>query len=117
MKIVVDENIPLMTVSALRGMGHGVLDFRGTAEEGGADSWVWERSQQEQALLNSTDKGFGRRQSRPHFGVVVVRLRQPSRARIHQRVMQSLAQFSEEEWPGLTVVMKDHVQTVYRVGV
>ncbi len=34
MKIFVDENIPLMTVQALREMGHDVLDIRGTPNEG-----------------------------------------------------------------------------------
>jgi hypothetical protein len=33
MKIFVDENIPLMTVRALREMGHDVRDIRGTADE------------------------------------------------------------------------------------
>jgi hypothetical protein len=36
-KIFVDENIPLMTVQALREMGHDVLDIRGTADEGMID--------------------------------------------------------------------------------
>ncbi len=30
MRILVDENIPLKTVAALRGMGHDVLDIRGS---------------------------------------------------------------------------------------
>jgi hypothetical protein len=34
MKIFVDENIPLMTVQALRADGHDVLDIRGTPDEG-----------------------------------------------------------------------------------
>ena len=34
MKILVDENIPRMTVAALRGETHDVLDFRGAAQEG-----------------------------------------------------------------------------------
>lgn len=38
MRILVDENIPIMTVHALREMGHEVKDIRGTADEG---SSVW----------------------------------------------------------------------------
>jgi predicted nuclease of predicted toxin-antitoxin system len=30
MKILVDENIPRMTVDRLRGVGHDVIDIRGT---------------------------------------------------------------------------------------
>lgn len=34
MRIVVDENIPLMTVNELRSLGHNVMDIRGTDLEG-----------------------------------------------------------------------------------
>jgi hypothetical protein len=34
MKILVDEHIPLMTVGALRLLGHDVRDIRDTPEEG-----------------------------------------------------------------------------------
>ena len=37
MKILADENIPMMTVRALREMGHEVLDIRGTVDEGAVD--------------------------------------------------------------------------------
>ena len=37
MKTFVDENIPLMTVRALREMGHDVRDIRDTADEGMTD--------------------------------------------------------------------------------
>lgn len=30
MKILVDENIPLITVNELRNLGHEVIDLRGT---------------------------------------------------------------------------------------
>ncbi len=41
MRIFVDENIPLMTVKALREMGHEVLDIRGTESEGASDDTLW----------------------------------------------------------------------------
>ncbi len=41
MNIRVDENIPLMTVKALRRMGHDVRDIRGTQQEGMTDSALW----------------------------------------------------------------------------
>lgn len=37
MKICVDENIPLATVSELRSLGHDVLDIRGTSDQGISD--------------------------------------------------------------------------------
>jgi hypothetical protein len=46
--------------------------------------------------------------------MVIVRLRQPNRRKIHRRVMQAIAQFRADEWPGLLVTMRDMVQSVWR---
>lgn len=114
MKIFVDENIPSMTVQALREMGHDVLDIRGTAHEGMADDRLWGMVQREGRLLITTDKGFAWHRDEPHHGVLIVRLRQPNRRKIHQRVVQAVTQFAAEEWPGLLVTMRDMVQSVWR---
>jgi hypothetical protein len=65
MKILVDEHIPLMTVSALRLLGHDVRDIRGTPEEGMEDDVLWEMAQREERLLITTDKGFTRYRTVP----------------------------------------------------
>jgi len=36
--------------------------------------------------------------------------------KIHQRVMQAVAQFAAEEWPGLLVTMRNVVQSVWRAS-
>ncbi len=41
MKLLVDENIPLMTVKALRKMEHDVKDVRKTSEQGISDEELW----------------------------------------------------------------------------
>jgi len=116
MKIFVDENVPLMTVKALRDLGHDVLDIRRTADEGLADDTLWEMVQREGRLLITTDKGFAQHRDELHHGMVIVRLRQPNRRKIHRRVMQAVAQFTEDEWPGLLVTMRDVVQSIWRAG-
>ena len=83
MKIFVDENIPLMTVRALREIGHDVLDIRGTADEGMTDDALWEMIQPERRLLITTDKGFTQHRDELHHGILIVRLRQPTRRKIH----------------------------------
>ncbi len=83
MKIFVDENIPWMTVQALRDIGHEVLDIRGTAHEGITDDVLWEMVQREERLLITTDKGFARQRYEPHHGILIVRLWQPNRHKIH----------------------------------
>lgn len=115
MKILVDENIPRKTVEALRALGHDVLDIRGTPQQGIKDEPLWALVQSENRLLITTDKGFTNYRDEPHQGILVIRLRQPNRDKIHERVMRAINQFAEDEWPGLLVVMRDAVQSVTRV--
>ncbi|HEX3034766.1 MAG TPA: DUF5615 family PIN-like protein [Thermodesulfobacteriota bacterium] len=114
MKICVDENIPLVTVLELRKLGHDVLDIRGTPDQSMSDEALWEMAQQEERLLITTDKGFGQHRHEAHHGILIVRLRQPNEQKTHARAMQAIGQFKEEEWIGLTVVMRDTVQSVWR---
>ena len=116
MKIFVDENIPLMTVRVLREMGHDVRDIRGTAEMGMTDDALWEIAQQEGRLLITTDKGFTQHREELHHGILIVRLKQPNRHKIHERVMQAMALFTAEEWCDSLVVMRDVMQSVWRTG-
>jgi len=114
MKIFVDENVPLITIGALREMGHDVLDIRGTTKEGMADDALWDMVQQEERLLITTDKGFAQHRGEYHHGILIVRLGQPNPRKIHQRVMQAIARIRPEQWPGLLVVMRDQVQSTWR---
>ena len=116
MKILVDENIPLMTVKALRDAGHEVTDVRHTADAGMSDETLWSKAQKEACLLITTDKGFTQRRDEAHHGILVVRLRLPNGLKIHERVMQAMAQFQSQEWIGLIVVMRDEVQSIWRVN-
>lgn len=78
MKICVDENIPLITVRELKNLGHDVLDIRGTTEQGMSDELLWAKVQAEQRLLITTDKGFVEYRDEAHWGILVIRLRQPN---------------------------------------
>ena len=114
MKICVDENIPLITVVELKDLGNDVLDIRGTTEQGLTDELLWEKVQRENRLLITTDKGFANNRAEPHYGILIIRLRQPNEQKIHARIMQAFNQFSEGEWQELLVVMRDAVQSVWR---
>ena len=115
MKILVDEHIPLMTVRVLPTMGYDVRDIRGTPDEGMQDDALWEMAQREERLLITTDKGFARYRTVSHHGMLIIRLRRPSRHKIHQRIMQALRQFDDAQWPGLLVVMRDVAQSTWRM--
>jgi predicted nuclease of predicted toxin-antitoxin system len=116
MHILVDENIPLMTVQALRSKGHDIHDLRGTVDEGVTDENVWRLAQQEKRVLITTDKGFVHHRGEHHSGVLIVLLKQPNRVKIHERVLQALSQYQAEQWPGLLMVMRDTVQSVSRAN-
>jgi predicted nuclease of predicted toxin-antitoxin system len=88
MKILVYENIPAMTVRELRESGHDVVDIRGTEKEGIPDEDVWEIGQKEKRLLITTDKGFAQKRHGKNQGILIIRLKQPNRLKIHQKVMR-----------------------------
>jgi len=67
-------------------------------------------------VLTTTDKGFAQYRDRLNHGILIVRLRQPTRIKIHQRVMQGITQFKTEEWSGMIVVMRDMIQSIWRTG-
>lgn len=114
MRILVDENIPMVTVRALRDLGHDVLDVRSTEKEGSPDRVLWEIAQAEERLLISTDRGFSLNRSRRHHGMLIVCLRRPNRLKIHQKIMAALARFRDEQWSGLTVILRDAAQAIWR---
>lgn len=116
MRILVDENIPRITVDRLRALGHDVKDIRGTGEQGLADSSLWEVALRERRLLITTDKGFTAYRAAIHSGILIVRLRQPNRMKIDQSVMLAIERFAESNWPGLIVVIRDATMSTSRSG-
>lgn len=116
MDILVDENIPLMSVEQLREMGHDVLDIRGTADEGISDELLWNKACQESRLLITTDKGFAHYRDREHFGILIVSLRRPNRHKITERIIEAIKLFSPEQRTGLLVVTRDKTMSTWRVG-
>jgi predicted nuclease of predicted toxin-antitoxin system len=106
MRILVDENIPRMTVDFLRSAGHNVTDVRGSSLQGSPDSDIWALAVSDGRLLITTDKGFSQYRSKLHHGILIVRLRQPNRHKIHEAVVNAVGRF-EGRWPNLFVVVRD----------
>ncbi len=114
MRILVDENIPAVTVRELRKMEHDVLDIRGSERQGADDDELWTLAQAEKRVFVTTDKGFANHRGENHHGILIIRLHQPSEQTIHARVMLAMKSFPDYEWPGLLLVMRDSVQSVFR---
>ena len=117
MRILVDENIPLMTVNELKKLGYDIRDIRKSEYEGLQDAELWKIAQEDGRLLITTDKGFTQYRKYPHFGILVIRLRQPNCHRIHKRVMLALSHFSEAEWRGMIVTMRDKTMNVTTIKI
>jgi predicted nuclease of predicted toxin-antitoxin system len=115
MRILVDENVPRMTVAVLKGLAHDVRDLRGTEDKGIPDDDIWALAQRESRLVVTTDKGFARYRGLVHCGVLIVALRRPNRRRIHDRVLKALASFPDERhWQHTVVIMRDRARSVWR---
>jgi predicted nuclease of predicted toxin-antitoxin system len=116
MKILVDEDIPRMTVDRLRALGHDVGNIRGAQSQGLQDSDLWNAAMTEQRVLVTTDKGFTDCRLIAHHGILVVRLRQPNRVKIDDAVMSAIGRFRELDWPSLLVLMRDTTMSTSRAG-
>jgi len=114
MRVLVDENIPRMTVDALRALGHDVKDVRGTPAQGAPDSDLWALAIAEARALVTNDKGFTGQRFAPHHGILIVRLRQPNRQKIHHAVMHVIERFPDSDWPDLLVVVRDTMMSTSR---
>ena len=105
-----------MTVDHLRELGHDVRDVRGTSDQGLKDPDLWSTALVGRRVLVTTDRGFTEFRAVAHFGILIVRLRQPNRLKIHHGVMLAIERFGESEWPGLLVVIRDSTLSVSRAG-
>lgn len=114
MKVLIDENIPHMTVDELMQKGYDVKDIRGTKEEGIIDQKLWKIAQAEKRLLITTDKSFSQYRRMKHYGVIIILLNKPNRHKIHQRIMIALNRFKPKEWISRIVIMRDTVMNISR---
>ena len=91
-------------------------DLRETSEQGSADSGIWDLFANEKRLLITTGKGFTEHRGTAYYGILIVRLRQPNRLKIHASIMHAIKRFDESQWPGLLVVIRDTTISTSRAG-
>jgi predicted nuclease of predicted toxin-antitoxin system len=113
-KILCNENVPLLAVEALRELGHDVLWAR-QAMPGSSDVLVLERACAEGRLLVTFDKDFGelvhRAGQRASAGVVLFRIPLPSAVAVARQVALTL--HSRNDWEGnFSVVEPGRVRMV-----
>jgi len=107
MKIKLDENLPRRLASRLAGMGHDVQTVGEEGIAGRVDPVVWEAAQRETRFLITQDMGFSNAQSfvpGSHYGILLIRLRTPSRRALIQRVEDLFREEDVAQWARCFVV-------------
>ncbi len=110
MKVKLDENIPADLRNTLGGFGHVVDTVAEEGLQGRCDSDVWAAAQQMGALLITQDLDFSdirKFQPGSHYGILLVRLREPGRGAIIRRVRSILETEPLDQWQGCLVVATD----------
>ena len=107
MKIKLDENLPLRLANLLKELGHDVQTVHGERLTGHGDREIWEAVQKESRFLITQDMDFSdSRQFAPgsHHGILLLRLRSPSRTALLMRIEEIFQEESIREWAGCFVV-------------
>ncbi len=110
MRFLLDENFPRSVAAILLERGHETVDLRSIGLLGASDTVVAEKAIEAGAVILTTDRDFFHTFPNiyaEHRGVVVIALRQPSRARITQRLEWFLDNVREEHWKNRVFQLRD----------
>jgi predicted nuclease of predicted toxin-antitoxin system len=119
MRIKLDENVPADLVSDLAALGHDVDTAPSEGLAGHDDPDVWAAAQAVERVLITQDLDFSDvRMFAPgtHHGLILVRLREPSRSRLRARVLAIFRGEAIETWHRCLVVVSDRKVRVRRPG-
>jgi predicted nuclease of predicted toxin-antitoxin system len=117
MRFKVDENLPIKVASELRDSSHDIQTVHDEGLVGHTDADVWEAAQSERRILITQDLDFSDiRIFSPglHHGIVVIRLRNPSRRALIARTLEVLAGEDVEGWSRCFVVVTERKVRVRR---
>ncbi len=110
MKVKLDENLPAELVEHFAALHHDVHTVSSEQLTGRDDGVIFRAALQENRLLLTQDLDFSdRRRFKPgtHPGIVLVRLRDPNRRRLVERIKLILQTYDIETWAGCFVVVGD----------
>ena len=117
MRIKLDENLPFRLVSVLTELGHDVDTVPSERIAGKDDVVVWQASQAGQRFLVTQDLDFSDvRKYTPgtHHGLLLVRLPQPGRAALFEKIATLFQIEDVENWVGCMVTATPHKVRVRR---
>jgi predicted nuclease of predicted toxin-antitoxin system len=107
MNIKLDENLPRRLSTLLNNIGHDVATVHQEQLIGHDDWELWEVVQKESRFLITQDLDFSdSRRFVPgsHHGILLVRLRSPSRGNLIERIEKLFRKENASDWAGCFVV-------------
>lgn len=110
MKIKLDENLPATLLGILTAAGHNVDTAPQEGLAGRTDPEVWEAAQTAGRFFITQDLDFSdirRYQPDTHHGLLLLRLAEPSRRGLIERLQHLFATESVETWGRCFVVVTD----------
>ena len=117
MRIKLDENLPIRLVSVLAELGHHVDTVPSERIAGRDDDVVWQTAQAGRRFLVTQDLDFSDiRKYAPgtHHGLLLVRLPQPGRTALFERITTVFEVEDVESWRGCLVTATPHKVRVRR---
>lgn len=117
MKIKLDENLPHRLAIQLNQLGHDTDTVMDEGLEGAVDPDVWQRAQLDGRFFITQDLDFSDiRYFEPgtHVGLLLVRLLNPGRQALFERVTHLFTTEDVESWYGCFVVATDRKIRVRR---
>jgi predicted nuclease of predicted toxin-antitoxin system len=117
MRIKLDENLPLRLAGMLAALGHDCDTVPDEGLSGAVDPDVWRAAQTADRFFITQDLDFSDvRAFHPgtHAGILLVRLRVPSRKILADKIQAIFSAQDVESWAGCFVVATDHKIRVRR---
>ena len=117
MKIKLDENLPSRLAQRLARLGHDVQTVEDENIGGNVDAVIWEAAQRERRFLITQDLDFSdARRFAPgtHFGILLIRLRTPSRRALLARAETLFREEDVRHWARCFVVATERKVRVRR---
>lgn len=110
MQIKLDENLPADLAEILAELGHDVDTAPGEGLTGREDAAIWSAAQIDNRLLITQDLDFSdlrRFEPGTHGGIMLLRLRQPSRQALINRVHRVFHDEEVSSWAGCFAVVTE----------
>lgn len=110
MRIKLDENIPASLAEWLRNVGHDADTVPQEGLSGQSDQAVWDAAQHEQRFFVTQDLDFSdTRRFIPgsHAGLLIVRLADPGRRSLIERIQRVFESEAVDAWKGCVVTVTE----------